>query len=155
MRQLHLTFHLLRSRATEYDAFFVDQLSTCVPFIRTFAKKRIVYYCHFPDKLLANGEFVQGRVRRKGGLLKRLYRMPMDWLEEITTGSQDNETVLGKEALTVFQGMPTFCSQTPNSQLKYSIPSSEYPGNHTSCIRASTFPHTHLHRVCRPQSYKS
>ncbi|KAL5533478.1 ALG2 [Sanghuangporus sanghuang] len=89
LRQLHLTLHLLRDRATGYDVFFVDQLSTCVPLIRTFAKKRVVFYCHFPDKLLADGEFVRTKIRRKGGFLKRLYRMPMDWLEEITTGNAD------------------------------------------------------------------
>ena len=50
-----------------------------------------MFYCHFPDKLLADGELRpdgDGKIgrRRKGGMLKRVYRMPMDWLEEITTG---------------------------------------------------------------------
>lgn len=59
-----------------------------------------MFYCHFPDKLLAEGEFIDendkeqntnssrslSKGRKKAGLLKRLYRMPMDWLEEKTTG---------------------------------------------------------------------
>ncbi|KAI5118332.1 hypothetical protein M0805_006614 [Coniferiporia weirii] len=90
LRQLHLTAHLLRTDAHAYDVFFVDQLSTCVPLLRTAARRRVVFYCHFPDKLLADGEFVNGTARRrKGGALKRIYRMPMDWLEEKTTGAAD------------------------------------------------------------------
>lgn len=88
LRQLQLTLHLLRTDASAYDVFFVDQLSTCVPLLRMFANRRVVFYCHFPDKLLADGAFVGGPIRqRKGSLLKRIYRMPMDWLEEVTTGA--------------------------------------------------------------------
>ena len=88
LRQLHLTQHLLRTNASSFDVFFVDQLSTCVPFIRHIARRRVVFYCHFPDKLLSDGEFIGVDVpRRKGGYLKRIYRLPMDWLEEQTTGA--------------------------------------------------------------------
>jgi alpha-1,3/alpha-1,6-mannosyltransferase len=84
-RQIHLITHLLRPGAPQYDVFFVDQLSTCVPLLRTLGKTPVVFYCHFPDKLLADGAYVEGQVRRSGGLLKRLYRYPVDKLEEVTT----------------------------------------------------------------------
>lgn len=84
-RQLHLTTHLLRPTSPKYDVYFVDQLSTCVPLLRAFGRTRVVFYCHFPDKLLADGAYVEGKGRPRGGLLKRLYRLPMDWLEELTT----------------------------------------------------------------------
>ncbi|KAL1744837.1 glycosyltransferase family 4 protein [Schizophyllum fasciatum] len=92
LRQLHLTLKLITRAedAPHYDVFFVDQLSTCVPLLRRFAGARVVFYCHFPDQLLANGEFVEDPARRKrGSLLKRLYRIPMDRLEEWTTGQAD------------------------------------------------------------------
>lgn len=104
LRQLQLTAHLIRSppssvsdgdsvkklpssMARQHDVYFVDQLSTCVPILRLLAGRRVVFYCHFPDKLLANGEFNEdvGKMKMRGSMLKRLYRMPMDWLEEITT----------------------------------------------------------------------
>lgn len=85
LRQLHLTYRLLQNDASTYDVYFVDQLSTCIPAIRFLARKRVVFYCHFPDKLLANGEFVEGKMKKRGSALKRAYRLPMDWLEEITT----------------------------------------------------------------------
>jgi alpha-1,3/alpha-1,6-mannosyltransferase len=84
-RQLHLTLHLMCTSAHKYDVFFVDQLSTCIPFLRKFCGKRVVFYCHFPDKLLASGAYVEGRRMRNISLLKSIYRFPMDWLEEITT----------------------------------------------------------------------
>ncbi|TFK45962.1 alpha-1,3-mannosyltransferase ALG2 [Heliocybe sulcata] len=88
-RQLHLTLHIIRTSASNFDVFFVDQLSTCVPILRFFAGKRVVFYCHFPDKLLADGAYVEGKAGQGGSLLKRLYRLPMDWLEEITTRQAD------------------------------------------------------------------
>lgn len=84
-RQLHLITHLIRPGAPKYDVYFVDQLSTCVPLLRLFDQTRVVFYCHFPDKLLADGAYVEGKIQRKGGLVKRIYRYPVDKLEEVTT----------------------------------------------------------------------
>lgn len=39
----------------------------------------MLFYCHFPDQLLTQRQSV----------LKRLYRAPIDWLEERTTGMAD------------------------------------------------------------------
>jgi len=85
LRQLHLTAHLL-SKNWEYDVYFVDQLATCIPFLRFLGHTRVVFYYHCPDKLLVNGAFVEGEPLKKNlPFLKKLYRMPMDWLEEVTT----------------------------------------------------------------------
>ena len=86
-RQLHLTMHLMRTSARQYDIFFVDQLSTCIPFLRMFCGKRVVFYCHFPDKLLASGAYIEGQRVRNISILKSIYRFPMDWLEELTTST--------------------------------------------------------------------
>ena len=72
-----------------FDIFFVDQQSVCVPLLRFIVGTRVVFYCHFPDKLLSAGWTVaqDGEIRRTGGgLLRRLYRWPVDKLEEWTTG---------------------------------------------------------------------
>lgn len=88
-RQLHLTMHLICTSAHQYDVFFVDQLSTCIPFLRMFCGKRVVFYCHFPDKLLANGAYVEDRRGKNVSILKYIYRFPMDWLEEVTMRQAD------------------------------------------------------------------
>jgi alpha-1,3/alpha-1,6-mannosyltransferase len=53
----------------------------------------VVFYCHFPDKLLADGqvaavEGVAAAPKGRGGmkeLVKRAYRVPVNWVEEVTT----------------------------------------------------------------------
>ncbi|KAF9559587.1 mannosyltransferase [Agrocybe pediades] len=90
LRQLHLMTDLLSPGAPTYDVYFVDQLSTCIPLLRLLGHTRVVFYCHFPDKLLANGAFVEGNlVKKKTSFLKWVYRLPMDWLEETTTRQAD------------------------------------------------------------------
>jgi hypothetical protein len=42
----------------EVDIFFVDQLSICIPLLRLLTARWVVFYCHFPDILLASGEFI-------------------------------------------------------------------------------------------------
>ncbi|KAK6542807.1 Alpha-1,3-mannosyltransferase-like protein [Orbilia ellipsospora] len=97
LRQLHLTFSLLLidtpiSSSTDY--FFVDQLSACVPILRYFLPDtRILFYCHFPDKLLAS----------RKSLIKSLYRIPFDWIEGFTTGLSDDIVVNSKFTASVFK----------------------------------------------------
>lgn len=43
------------------------------------ASSQVLFYCHYPDKLLCT---------ERRSLLKRLYRAPLDWLEEATTGTR-------------------------------------------------------------------
>lgn len=106
LRQLHLTVSLLSelgSRDTpadqkstvenpkQDDIFIVDQLPACVPFLKTFGRardscrQRILFYCHFPDQLLAR--------RDEGGsllrLAKQLYRFPFDWFEGWALSASD------------------------------------------------------------------
>lgn len=60
----------------KYDLVVVDQVSACVPILRLFNRK-VLFYCHFPDKLLC--------VERRS-LFKKFYRFFIDLFEEITTG---------------------------------------------------------------------
>ncbi|CAL5870814.1 uncharacterized protein PFLUO_LOCUS5054 [Penicillium psychrofluorescens] len=113
LRQLHLTWSLLnelRSRGrTDFpsakkeknndeaededrdDVFLVDQLPACVPVLKTFGRprpsrcQRILFYCHFPDQLLARRD-------EKGSLLrlvKLIYRIPFDWFEGWALSASD------------------------------------------------------------------
>ncbi|KAF8638842.1 hypothetical protein AX17_001900 [Amanita inopinata Kibby_2008] len=112
-RQLHLTFHLLSPWAPTYDVFFVDQLSTCIPFLHFFGKTRVVFYCHFPDKLLSNGAFEEGVPHKRPNLMKRLYRYPMDWLEEVTTRQADIILANSKFTARVFKSFFKSIQHTP------------------------------------------
>ncbi|KAJ4368143.1 Alpha-1,3-mannosyltransferase-like protein [Neocucurbitaria cava] len=97
LRQVHLILQisLLSSELQQLapSAFFIDQLSAGIPLLRLLQPRtRIIFYCHFPDKLLA----------KKGGLLKTLYRGPFDWLESWSTGCSDTIVVNSKFTKSVF-----------------------------------------------------
>ncbi|KAK1832780.1 hypothetical protein QBC39DRAFT_304458 [Podospora conica] len=83
LRQLHLILHiaLFTSELTLLSptAFFIDQLSAGLPLLRLLLPSiPILFYCHFPDLLLARG---------RSSPLKRLYRLPFDRLEEASMRS--------------------------------------------------------------------
>ncbi len=75
LRMLWVSLYLLLS-GERFDVVFCDQVSVCVPLLR-YVGQKVLFYIHFPDKLLAKPE----------GALKSLYRAPFDWIEEKTTDS--------------------------------------------------------------------
>jgi alpha-1,3/alpha-1,6-mannosyltransferase len=76
----HLWLFAVLLAAYSFDVAVLDQISLAVPLLRWFKRVPVLFYCHFPDKLLS--------VDRQS-LLKRLYRAPIDWLEERTTAAAD------------------------------------------------------------------
>jgi alpha-1,3/alpha-1,6-mannosyltransferase len=73
-----------------FDVFVVDQQSVCVPLLRLLSGSRVVFYCHFPDKLLSQGWEIgpEGKsVKSRSGFVRKVYRWPIDKLEEFTTGA--------------------------------------------------------------------
>jgi len=90
-------------------------VSACIPILRLArTRKKVLFYCHFPDQLLTKRE----------SFLKRLYRMPLDWLEEYTTGMADCIVVNSKFTASVFK--ETFKS------LSHINPDVLYPSLNTS-----------------------
>ncbi|KAG2568362.1 alpha-1,3/1,6-mannosyltransferase ALG2-like isoform X2 [Panicum virgatum] len=58
-----------------FDVILVDQVSVVIPLLKLKSSSKIVFYCHFPDLLLA----------QHSTMLRRLYRKPIDMIEEATT----------------------------------------------------------------------
>ena len=65
------------------DVVVVDQVSAVIPLLQWFLGVPVLFYCHFPDCLLANPR----------STLHRLYRWPIHHLEESTTGMADEIVV--------------------------------------------------------------
>jgi alpha-1,3/alpha-1,6-mannosyltransferase len=65
------------------DVVFCDLVAHVIPVLRLLGRAPVVFYCHFPDHLLAP--------RRRG--LYRWYRAPIDRLEEVATGMADRVLV--------------------------------------------------------------
>uniref|UniRef100_A0A1A8IJX8 Alpha-1,3/1,6-mannosyltransferase ALG2 n=2 Tax=Nothobranchius TaxID=28779 RepID=A0A1A8IJX8_NOTKU len=80
IRMIYVALYLVFLSGVDYDVIFCDQVSVCIPALRlSRRRKKVLFYCHFPDQLLT---------QRKSAL-KKLYRAPIDWLEERTTGMAD------------------------------------------------------------------
>ncbi|RDX61801.1 Alpha-1,3/1,6-mannosyltransferase ALG2, partial [Mucuna pruriens] len=62
-----------------FDVILADQVSVVVPILKLKRSTKVVFYCHFPDLLLA----------QHSTFIRRMYRKPIDYVEEITTGMAD------------------------------------------------------------------
>ncbi|EAW13172.1 GDP-Man:Man(1)GlcNAc(2)-PP-dolichol alpha-1,3-mannosyltransferase [Aspergillus clavatus NRRL 1] len=105
LRQLHLTAAVLKELAAAHahteksspsttpadDIFIVDQVPACVPVLKTLGRRaarsrqRILFYCHFPDQLLARRDEGSSMLRA----VKNLYRYPFDWFEGWAMSASD------------------------------------------------------------------
>lgn len=102
LRQLALVFSVgmfsNELKALDPDVIFVDQLSACVPFFRLlYPKARVLFYGHYPDRLLAKE--AEGVVK----YIKRAYRLPFDAIEGWSTGCSDGIVVNSKFTRAVFK----------------------------------------------------
>ncbi|KAI3769347.1 hypothetical protein L6452_00448 [Arctium lappa] len=75
-----------------FDVVLADQVSVVIPIVKFKKSTKVVFYCHFPDLLLA----------KHTTLLRRIYRMPINFLEELTTGMADLILVNSKFTASTF-----------------------------------------------------
>lgn len=88
----------------DFDVIFCDQVSHCVPLLR-LSGKPVLFYCHYPDKLLCT---------KRESLIKRLYRAPIDWIEELTTSAADKIVVNSRFTAGVFRQAFTSIKRDPD-----------------------------------------
>ena len=91
LRMVYVAIYLVFFSKIKFDVIFCDQISACLPVLR-FSKAKIIFYCHFPDQLLT----------RRETWLKKVYRWPIDKLEEKTTGMADIVVVNSKFTAATF-----------------------------------------------------
>ena len=108
LRVLYVSLYMILSCGS-FDVIITDQVSAPNLLFRLFTRSKILFYCHFPDQLLTKRET----------LLKRLYRWPIDKLEEKTTGLAHKIVVNSLFTRSVFQD--TF------SSLSHIVPAVLYP----------------------------
>lgn len=94
LRQLYLVLQLyLQKKTKKHDLFIVDQLSTCLPFLHVLSDAKQLFYCHFPDQLLA----------QRTSIIKQLYRLPFDIFEQFTTSTADSVVVNSNFTKSIYQ----------------------------------------------------
>ncbi|PQQ20217.1 alpha-1 3/1 6-mannosyltransferase ALG2-like [Prunus yedoensis var. nudiflora] len=75
-----------------FDVILADQVSIVIPLLKLKKSTKVLFYCHFPDLLLAQHTTI----------LRRIYRKPIDFIEEMTTGIADKILVNSKFTESMF-----------------------------------------------------
>uniref|UniRef100_A0A8C4RA09 Alpha-1,3/1,6-mannosyltransferase ALG2 n=1 Tax=Eptatretus burgeri TaxID=7764 RepID=A0A8C4RA09_EPTBU len=104
LRMAYLALYVSLLSGDTYDVAFCDQISACVPLLRLRNSARVIFYCHFPDLLLSSHD----------SPWRRLYRAPIDWLEERTTAAADRLLVNSKFTADVLrETFPSVARRSP------------------------------------------
>ena len=94
IRMIYLTFIIIFMYCIGMiDVIILDGISAPIPLLKLFSIP-VLFYCHFPDKLLCV---------ERSNILKKLYRLVVDSLEEITTAMADKVIVNSKFTADTFQ----------------------------------------------------
>ena len=99
-RMLYIAFYVVFCSKVKFDVIICDQISACIPILK-WSGAKVIFYCHFPDQLLTT----------RKNWLKRLYRWPIDTLEEWTTGKAHEVLVNSNFTARVFHSTFTSLSQ--------------------------------------------
>lgn len=78
LKMIYAAWFLVFNSDLDPDIVICDQISACIPVLR-WHRAKIIFYCHFPDQLLTKRE----------NIFKKIYRAPIDYIEEKTTGMAD------------------------------------------------------------------
>ena len=85
VRCLYCTLWLLMNDA-DVDVVVLDQVSSPIALVRMLTNTATIFYCHFPDMLLAT----------RVSLFRTLYRAPVNFIEQLTTGMAHKVVVNSK-----------------------------------------------------------
>eukprot|EP00842_Homolaphlyctis_polyrhiza_P000708 jgi/Hompol1/1638/HPOL_005670-RA len=107
LRSIYLSIGILLLARNRFDVIFVDQLSAPIPLLR---------YC---DSKVLNPTYML--LTKRETLLKRLYRIPIDYIEEMTTKMADAIAVNSDYTASIFRA--SFKSID-------TVPETLYPGIH-------------------------
>ncbi|XP_076238354.1 alpha-1,3/1,6-mannosyltransferase Alg2 [Calliopsis andreniformis] len=91
IRMVYAAFYIILCEH-QPDVVFCDLVSVCIPILR-LRIPYIIFYCHYPDQLLSQPK----------GISKQLYRIPLNYLEEVTTGMAHKIFVNSKYTQGVFK----------------------------------------------------
>lgn len=113
MVYLTLVYALFYRKEQKPDVYFVDLIPIAIPILKFFGEK-VIYYCHHPDLLAST----------PGGVLKKLYRKPINWFELKSTAQADILLVNSEYTAGVFR--ETFPEIKKTIQVVYPTVASSY-----------------------------
>lgn len=152
-RMLYAAFYasFCLSRKEKIDVIFCDLISIGIPILKLCKHNpKVVFYCHHPDQLLSS----------QGGYLKSIYRFPINFLEEYTTGCADSILVNSKFTLRVFREtfkrldvVPDVLYPSLNTNFFDTI-QNETQNENISCIPSNAFIYLSINRFERKKNHE-
>lgn len=129
IRMLYLSF-IAKWTFPNADVFVLDVLPTPIPFLVWSRAKSVIYYCHFPDKLLTrdtvNGILIGKRKKSLKNTLKGWYRNVMDSVEEWSMSYADlccvNSNFTKVEVLNAFPQLAKHHNDNDDSSMQVLYP---------------------------------
>ena len=116
IRMIYITYKVIKlQRHKSVDVVVVDVLPTSLPLLLSWMSTAgILFYCHFPDKLLLRNN--------RGGIIKKWYRKLLDAVEESTMGLADTLVVNSQFTLSqVEEHFPVLYSRRNKRQQQHQI----------------------------------
>ena len=110
LRMIYLALYVVFFSNNKFDIIVCDQISACVPVLR-WSGARVLFYCHFPDQLLTT----------RTSWIKKVYRWPIDSLEEWSTGRANQVLVNSNFTAQVFRATFTSLAAIPLTVLYPSL----------------------------------
>ncbi|CAM1329056.1 ALG2 (predicted), partial [Pycnogonum litorale] len=128
-RMIYAAIYLVFFSGIDYHLVVCDQISVCIPFLKLKRQSKILFYCHYPDQLLTS---------RKTAI-KKMYRAPLDYWEEKTTGMADkilvNSYYTGQVFRETFQSLSNVDFQVLYPSLNFSKFDREVKGSLSDMVK--------------------
>ncbi len=96
-----------KANSIRFNLIMADQITFHLPLLRLFCSRKVLFYCHFPDKLLV-------QPGKNGFLHRSLYRRVFDWAEGVCLAAGASKIVVNSRftQAAFLQAFPRL-SQTP------------------------------------------
>lgn len=108
IRMFYASFYtaFILSYHSKFDVIIVDSISFGIPILKLAKHSpKIIFYCHFPDLLMAP---------QNENFLRKIYRYPLNFAEEFTTAKADVILVNSKFTCRVFKETFKSIKSTPS-----------------------------------------
>ena len=107
LRMIFLTFYFYFYHKDDYDIAICDIIPVAIIILKKITQKKCIFYCHFPDQLLT----------KKDSLIKKIYRLPIDYIER--WGISNSDVILVNSQFTKEVFFRTFDSMNIETQVLY------------------------------------
>lgn len=122
IRMFYLS-HMATLLYPKADVFVIDILPTPIPYLIFRGANSVIYYCHFPDKLLTTDIMTGMAIKKSTSILRAIYRLFFDLIEEWSLSFSDvicfNSNFTRDETYRVFPSLQRHMDKVTTMKVLY------------------------------------